>query len=727
MPTELDASIAAPRYTALRQRLRAGDVPLGTLDLRPLWRGQAFARHQNAPMAIRRARALAAVLDRMALPLRPEECLVGAPAGVLADDLPAGVDVAAYERYRALDAEIGERRFVTNADHCAPHYGRLLVRGLGGLLEDVAASRRAHAEPDRLAFLDGVAITLRAASHLVGRWATACRRAAATTAPRRAQELLAMADDLDAIALAAPRTFRQAVQLIWMVHSIYAVEGRGAMAFGRMDQYLLPLYREALRHEKANAARETLQCLWAKMEEPLIPNPVQNIAIGGQRRDGHDATNPLSYLLLDVTRAIGTPHSNLSARLHGGSPQAFVDACCDLIKTGIGFPALFNDDVLVPALTDLGFPLEEARNYAFVGCIETFLPGRMAPWSDSRVNLLQALDRTVRGGRDGGSGAQAPAGPDTGLPEQALPRFDAFLDAYATQLRHLVRAHVADISARKAALRPEDYPSPFLSALIDDCIGRGRDVNDGGARYGDLHGPCGMGLGSTADALAAIRRLIYERGEVGWGTLRVALDADFGGYEALRQRLLHRAPKYGNGDPYVDDLAAEVVRTFTQEVLRHRTPSGGRYVPLMAANTANIAAGREVGATPDGRHAGQPVSDAASPTFGRDTQGPTAVIESLTRVDYRPVVGGTVVNCRFSPSTLAGPEGTAHLRWLVLTYFRRGGMQLQCNVTGRETLEAARRDPERYADLVVRVSGFSALYVTLPDVVQRDILARTEH
>ncbi|NLD71306.1 MAG: hypothetical protein GX649_01160, partial [Chloroflexi bacterium] len=248
MPTELDASIAAPRYTALRQRLRAGDVPLGTLDLRPLWRGQAFARHQNAPMAIRRARALAAVLDRMALPLRPEECLVGAPAGVLADDLPAGVDVAAYERYRALDAEIGERRFVTNADHCAPHYGRLLVRGLGGLLEDVAASRRAHAEPDRLAFLDGVAITLRAASHLVGRWATACRRAAATTAPRRAQELLAMADDLDAIALAAPRTFRQAVQLIWMVHSIYAVEGRGAMAFGRMDQYLLPLYREALRH-----------------------------------------------------------------------------------------------------------------------------------------------------------------------------------------------------------------------------------------------------------------------------------------------------------------------------------------------------------------------------------------------------------------------------------------------------------------------------------------------
>ena len=421
---------------------------------------------------------------------------------------------------------------------------------------------------------------------------------------------------------------------------------------------------------------------------------------------------------------MGTPRSNLSARLCARTPDAFYAACCRVIKTGIGFPALFNDEVLVPALVSLGIPLEDARDYAMVGCIETYLPGQMPPWSDSRVNLLRCVDRVLRNGRDGLDCEQR--GLPTGEPE-TLTTFEAFMAAYARQVEHMVAAHCEEINARKRAVNGEEYTSPFLSAFIHDCVERGLDVNMGGARYPDFHGPAGMALGSTADALAAIRRFVYDRHLLTWAELLAALDANYQGYEPLRLRLLNGAPKYGNDDPYVDGIAAEVVRLFTSAVLKQRTPMGGRHVPLMAANISNIPAGKEVGATPDGRRALEPVSDAASPTFGRDHQGPTAVIASLTRVDYRPVVGGTVVNMKFSPHTLDGEEGTLILRSLVQTYFRQGGMQLQCNVTGRETLEAARRNPEAYRDLVVRVSGFSALYVTLDDAVQRDILARTEH
>ncbi|NLG29177.1 MAG: hypothetical protein GX557_14800, partial [Chloroflexi bacterium] len=402
--------------------------------------------------------------------------------------------------------------------------------------------------------------------------------------------------------------------------------------------------------------------------------------------------------------------------------RGYLEACCDLIKTGIGFPAVFNDEVLVPALVDLGVAPEDARDYACVGCIETYLPGQMPPWSDSRFNLLQCVDRTLRNGVDGLDGVRR--GVATGAP-QSHATFEAFMEAYRAQLRHMVAQHCATINARMQVVA-EQYTSPFLSALVNDCVARGLDVNAGGARYPELHGTAGMGLGSTADALAAIRWFIYDRRSLTWEQLLRALDANLAD-EALRQRLLHDAPKYGNDAPYVDDLAADVARTFARAVLEQRTPSDGRHVPLMAANVSNIAAGKELGATPDGRRALEPLSDAASPTFGRDRRGPTAVLSSLARVDYRPAVGGTVVNVKFSPDTLDGPEGTAVLRTLIETYFARGGMQLQFNVTGRETLEAARAHPAEYRDLVVRVSGFSALYVELSDEVQRDILARSEH
>lgn len=706
---------------ALRDRLRCIGKHRPRWDLRPLWRGRALAACANQPTTIRRAHALAAVLDQVPLQLREHECIVGTPAGAYAQSLPPGIDPDTYTHYAEIDTALGERSFTTHFDHIAVNYGHLLAVGLPGLLREVEASHARHSEVSRRVFLDSVGLTIEAAIRYCQRWRAACLQETATASATRAAALARSADTLETIASRPPKTFLQAVQLIWLVHTIYCLEGRGAMAFGRLDQILMP-YMEYQAPDDPSVD-EILACLWAKLEEPGIINPIQNIAIGGQTRDGHDATNALSYRMLAITRAMQVPNGNLSARIHRDTPPRFLEACCRVIATGVGFPALFNDEVLVPALTDLGIPLEEARDYAFVGCIETFLPGRMPPWADSRVNLLRCVDRALRDGRDGLDDRQR--GPHTGAPE-TFDTFEAFYAAFENQVAHMVAEHCRRIVEIETSIDPDEYTSPFVSALVADCIARGLDINMGGARYTDFHGPAGMGLGSTADALAAIKRIVYDSGAISWRELLDALDADFEKHETLRQRLL-AAPKYGNDNLYVDEIAADVVRTFTSEVLAHRTHAGGRFVPLMAANVANIAAGRKVGATPDGRRATEPVSDAASATFGRDHKGPTALIRSLTRVDYTPAVGGTVVNVRFSPSAVAGIEGARRLASLVRVYMDGGGMQMQCNVTGRETLLAARADPEAYADLVVRVSGFSALYVTLDDAVQCDILARTEH
>ncbi|NLG28418.1 MAG: hypothetical protein GX557_10935, partial [Chloroflexi bacterium] len=451
------------RFRRLRDALRHRAPLRDHLDLRPLWRGQAFERWANAPVTLRRARALEAVLDQVALPIHPDEIVVGTPQGALAPALPAGVDSMTYERCAALNARIGDRTFITGCDHLAPDYAHLLAVGWPGLLAEVRASQARQSEPERSTFLESVAITLEAAIRYTARWAAACRAAtAATDMPGRDAELLRMAGDLDALTQAPPATLAQALQLIWLIHTIYALEGRGAMAFGRMDQYLYPFYRAALEAGEGPLARAQLACMWAKLEDPLIPNPVQNIAIGGQTRDGRDASNALSHLILQVTGEIVTPRSNLSARLHRGSPRGYLEACCDLIKTGIGFPALFNDEVLVPALVALEVTPEDARDCAFVGCIETFLPGQMPPWSDSRFNLLQCVDRALRNGVDGLDGVQR--GVATGAPA-CLATFEAFMEAYRAQLRHMVAQHCATINARMQVVA-EQYTSPFLSALV---------------------------------------------------------------------------------------------------------------------------------------------------------------------------------------------------------------------------------------------------------------------
>ena len=667
-------------------------------DLCLHWRACAFFTHDGEPEPLVRAHAFKSVLDNLSMEVDPG-LLLGNCQGLTGNRPPEGVSEDEMQSMVAIHRERGQRDFWAGWDHSLADYPTLLAIGIGGYRDQVRVSMARHKGQKEQAFLQAVDLTLEAFSQFVSRLAETARQAgredsAATCA---------------AIASAPPRTFLQAVQLVWLTHLAFKTEGRYHMALGRLDQYLWPFYQRdceqgQFTHEDA---LEILCHLWTRLDEI---GEVQNICIGGLTPDGRDGTNELSYLCLEATKQVGSPHTNLSARFHDATPAAFHRACFEVIRTGIGFPAIFNDHVLIPGLESIGFPADVARDTCMVGCIETMLAGRQPPWSDSRFStpryLLKAMDRMAED------------------PERSYERLIAL---FRQEIAQGIQDHAAQINAHIARFPVERYPDPFLSALTRNCIERGRDVNDGGAEWPRFHGICIMGLATIADSLAAVKKLVFEEQRLPYDDLIQALHDDFAGHEPLRHMLETAAPKYGNDDPYADDIAASIVQWTSEECLKHHVHSGGRFVSAMAANVQNIAAGKEIGATPDGRHAGTPLSDAASPYFGRDLHGPTAFLASVATPDYRRVLSGSVINMRFDPDHFCDDAGAQRFAALTQYFVAERIPELQFNFTKNETLLAAQQHPARYRNLVVRVSGFSARFVELEPEVQDDIMRRRAH
>lgn len=689
-----------------------------TRHIAPIWRARSFRETEREPMTIRRAMALNAVIRQCDLPLIPGELLLGSGIARLAVDGDAREieEASAY-----LRTEIGSRSFHTHFDHHAPDYPTLLREGIGGLRERALSALEMRDDADARAFLESVIIALDGVGAYIGRWADAAESAAADH-PEWSRLLVRQAKMLRSLSDDPPRTFWEAVQLVYLFHCVFQLDERYAMAFGRIDQYLLPFYQADIASGEItrDVAQAIMDHLFAKLAHR---SEIQNICIGGVTLGGGDATNEISFMVLESVKRIGQPGGNVTARIHRGTPEAFLRKCVEVIRTGIGYPAVFNDEVEIPGLVAEGYPLEDARDYCFVGCIECFIPGKQAPWADSRFNMLRCVNLALHRGWDEISSTQM--GPRTAEPAS----WEEFYRAFVEQLRYGVERQAEEIIEieRKADSRARDLSSPLLSALTSDCIERGLDVCDGGARYPGNHGVCGMGIGSTADALAAIKKLVYDEHRFSLDDLRAIIDANFVGFDEERRILMKNAPKYGNDEPSVDAIAVDAARAFADECAKYRTPSGGLFWGLMAANVQNIGAGREVGATADGRLAFEPVSDAASPTFGRDRNGPTAVIKSISKLDYSRHPGGNVINMKFHPSALAGEEGTTALSALIRTCFELGGIQLQFNTTDRDVLMDAMEHPENHEDLVVRVSGFSSYFVRLDRAVQEDVLSRTEH
>lgn len=614
-------------------------------------------------------------------------------------------------------SRFSERGFSTNKDHYAPDYEHILHVGLPGMIDEIDASLQVHRnDPNKVVTLSAMKKTLCGFSEMIQKYMRQAD-ALADSPDFDPQRLRFIADNCRAIVNGSPKTFGQALQLVWFCHTAFLMEGRYAMAFGRMDQYLYRFYKTDIDQGilTDEMVIELLENVFIRLQDDVV-----NICIGGQNTQGECEVNPLSYCILRAVRNCNVPGPNLSLRYTQNTPDDFLDECLETIGTGLGYPAIMNDDVNIAALKKYGYAEEDVCNYSMVGCIENFITGKQPPWSDGRFDTPRFFDYVFNNGVSITNGS-------VGLNLCNLDEITSmsdFMTIFEKQLAFGVDEYVFNFNAKNDSINQKFFAEPFLSCFCRDCIGRGLDINCGGSIYPSVHGAALMGIGTVCDSLAAIEKVVFVDRAATLSELRDAMNANFEGYEELRQKLLD-APKYGNNDPFVDKYAVWFIDYLGSLFEKKKTRDGGGIYIAAAANISNIHAGRSINATPDGRLRGEPLSDAASPTYGRDTRGATSTVNSVSKPDYTKVACGSVVNQKFSPSMFT-PEKRKKLMALIKTYFKKGGQELQINATLRETLIDAIEHPEKYQNLVVRVSGFSAFYVTLEKDVQLDILNRTQ-
>lgn len=626
-------------------------------------------------------------------------------------------DEALLQHAANIVGSFGLRSFPLNSDHFSPNYQHVLSVGIPGLIEEINNSIKNHnSDPEKVNFLEAMRHTLEGFMQMMINYAEKAK-SLKSSRDYDAKKLDFIINNINEITEGAPKTFAGALQLIWFCHTAFMMEGRYAMALGRLDQYLYPFYKKDI--EAGIITDDDVLELFENTFIKIPTSDVVNICIGGMDISGKCQINELSYFIVRAVGNCNVPGPNLSARITPDTPDEFLDECLKTIGTGLGYPALMNDVVNIAALKKYGYEDEDVYNYTMVGCIENFITGMQPPWTDGRFDAPRFFDYVFNNGI---SRFNRSAGLDLGDVEN-INSMDEFMANFEAQLAYGVDEYCAHFHNYND-INQKRLPEPFLSCFCYDCIGRGLDINNGGSKYPSVHGAALMGVGTVSDALAAIEKVVFVDKAAELKDIKNALSCNFEGYEDLRKKLLD-APKYGNNDCFADKYAVWFLDYISGLFAKHKTRDGGGIYVAMAANTSNIHAGALISATPDGRKQGEPLSDAASPTYGRDTKGATVTLNSVSKPDYTKAACGTVVNQKFSPGMFKEPKRSKLLA-LIKTYFKNGGQEIQINATSPEILRDAMIHPEKYQDLVVRVSGFSAFYVTLPKSVQLDILSRTQ-
>ncbi|MDM7999213.1 MAG: formate C-acetyltransferase/glycerol dehydratase family glycyl radical enzyme [Dehalococcoidia bacterium] len=749
------------------------------------------------PAAVRRARAVSHILEKLQAKIYPDELLVGnlTSKRVGAIIYPEFLGLLIWPELGNLDKRGGNSLHISQAEieeldkdifpfwpdkvlvdyaddfisppmpvyllgkfgffllteaggisHTAPDFEKLLKVGLNGIITE-ARQRMADldgplgADPDELRkrpFYKAVEIACQGVIQFANRYrAEALAMAEAETDKARKAELLEIARICGKVPAGPAETFHEALQSLWLLEvALHQENYEQALCLGRLDQYLYPYYRRDRERGVLTRDRaiELLGCLFIKLSEfvPLFSdylapffsgfpaNPA--ITIGGLTPDGEDATDELTYAILDTREVLKTRHPNLHARIHGKSPDAYLKRCVEVLKSGGAMPAFVNDEVIVPALVRKGIQEEDACDYVVIGCVEISVPRKTFGSTDAALMSLPiCLEMALRNGYC--PAVKEKVGMETGDPLR-FSGMDELVQAFRRQVSWLVEQMVIGLNALTLA-HEHLYPSPLLSALTGGCLDNGKDVTAGGAVY-NFTCVQGVGTADVANSLAAIDRLVFSEKKLTMEQLLKAMEDNFEGHEDV-YRLLSRVPKYGNDDDLPDSYARLVAGIFCEEVARHRNTRGGLYLPGFLSMTTHEGFGGFVGALPSGRKAFQTFANGLSPCDGSDTKGPTACLKSITKIDYSLAAGGVSVNIKFSPVDLSGDEGTQILGALIRGYFELGGMHLQVNLVSRETLLDAQRNPEKYPDLMVRVSGYSAYFVDLTREVQDEIIARTEH
>ncbi len=554
----------------------------------------------------------------------------------------------------------------------------------------------------------------------------------------RKEELLEIARVCSHVPANAPRNFMEAIQMYWFVHIGVISELNTWDSFnpGRLDQHLYPFYKRDTDEGilSREDARELLQCLWVKFNNQPAPPKVgitlqesgtytdfANINSGGLKSDGSCGVNDVTYLVLEVIDEMRILQPSSNIQVSKKNPDKFVRKACEIIRKGWGQPSVFNADTVIEEMLLAGKSVEDARDGGTSGCVETGAFGKESYILTGYLNLPKILEITLHNGKDPRTGKRI--GIETGDPAE-FSSFDELVGAFKKQLKHFV-----DIKIRGNNIIEKLYalhmPCPFLSVIISDCIQNGKDYNAGGARYHSRYIQ-GVGIGSITDSLAAVKHFVFDTKALSMERLLRVLTADFEGHETVRQSLINKAPKYGNDDDYADGIMKVVFDAFHSIVTGRKTPTGGTYRIDMLPTTCHVYFGAVMGAMPDGRRAGEPLSEGISPVQGRDRLGPTAVLKSASKMDHTRT-GGTLLNQKFTPKLLEGPRGLESLVHLIRAYFKLGGHHIQFNVVSADTLRDAQAHPEKYRDLIVRVAGYSDYFCDITKALQDEIISRTEH
>jgi formate C-acetyltransferase len=552
----------------------------------------------------------------------------------------------------------------------------------------------------------------------------------------RKKELLAIAKICKRVPAKPASSFWEAIQSLWFIILILHIESDPhAILYGRFDQYMFPYYLKDIQEGNISdkEVKELLECIWVKATSLLKLQDersskafagfplFQNLTIGGQTPSGEDACNPLTNLILEAIADVKVAQPSVALRFHNKISDKILLKSIDVIKLGLGYPAIMNDNIIIPKQLIRGATLEEARDYC-TNCVETDIPGK----TDSRahsgyVNFPKCLLLALNNGRDIENGEQL--GPKTG-DYAKFATFNDLMIAYKKQVKYFINTIVEAyniIDSTHASLLPE----PFLSSLLDDCNLLGQSRQEGGARY-NFSGIFGVGLAIVADSLAAVKKFIFDEKLIQMNDLISSLKNNFKDQEKLRQILINKAPKYGNNNDYVDLIAKECANYFCGEVQKNRCIRGGNYIAELHSVATHVLFGEKTGATPDGRKANDTLSDGISPAGGRDISGPTATINSALKVDHMKALQGLLLNQKFNPSILAEDDTKKKFADYIKSFCFSGGHHIQFNMISNETLCKAKKSPEKYRDLLVRVAGYSAFFVELNENTQNEIIARTE-
>ncbi len=679
--------------------------------------------------------------------------------------------------------------FYNGIGHVTVDYAKVLRIGFRGIADEARAAMASLKVSDgdyakRHQFLEAVLISCDAACRYAARYATLAKEEAANcTDDKRKAELLQIAANCANVPARGATSFYEACQSFWFVQMLLQTESSGhSISPGRFDQYMYPYYEADL--EKGiitrEFAQELIDCIWVKLNDLNKVRDAasaegfagyslfQNLIVGGQDAGGMDATNDISYMCMNATMHVHLPQPSFSVRVWNGTPHEFMIRAAEVTRTGVGLPAYYNDEVIIPSLQSRGLTLEDARDYNIIGCVEPQKSAKTDGWHDAAFfNMCRPLELVFSNGMDQG----VQLGPQTGNVSQ-MKTFEEFYDAYKKQMIYFIELLVNADNAIDQA-HADRCPLPFQSCMVEDCIGRGKSLQEGGAIY-NFTGPQGFGIANMADALYAVKKLVFEEQSVTMAEYKEAIENNYGKdmdprraealtsqvarrlieggknltaedvraiYETVTanpcteeqkaryQQLLDRInalPKFGNDIPEVDTFARDVAYTYTRPLLNYRNPRGGQFQAGLYPVSANVPLGAQTGATPDGRLAHTPVADGVSPAAGRDIKGPTAAANSVSKLDHYIASNGTLFNMKFHPSALAGAGGLESFVALVRGYFDQKGSHMQFNVVSRETLRDAQKNPEKYKSLVVRVAGYSALFTTLSRSLQDDIINRTE-